>query len=65
VCSSNAPYQGGNFYYAVSTNTTTVGPGTGAFYIWQIDDNGVVQNVAIRTCPTDGAGNGKGKGGDL
>ena len=65
VCSGNAPYQGGNFYYAVSTNTTTVGPGTGAFYIWQIDDNGVVQNVAIRTCPTDGAGNGKGKGGDL
>ena len=65
VCSANAPYQGGNFYYAVSTNTTTVGLGTGSFYLWQIDNNGVVQNVAIRNCPTTGAGGGKGKGGDL
>ena len=65
VCSGNAPYQGGNFYYAVSTNTTTVGLGTGSFYLWQIDNNGVVQNVAIRNCPTTGAGGGKGKGGDL
>lgn len=65
ICDNNSPYQGGNFYYAVSSNATTVGPGTGAFYIWQIDDNGIVQDVQIRTCPTDGDGDGKGKGGAL
>ena len=65
ICDDNAPYQGNNFYYAVSSNATSVGPGTGSFYIWQIDNNGIVQDVQIRDCPTDGTGNGKGKGGPL
>ena len=65
ICDNNSPYQGNNFYYAVSSSSTTVGPGTGSFYIWQIDNNGIVQDVQIRNCPTDGTGNGKGKGGAL
>ena len=65
ICDNNSPLNGNNFYYAVSSNATSVGPGTGSFYIWQIDSNGIVTNVLIRNCPTDGTGNGKGKGGSL
>ena len=65
ICDNNSPFDGGGFYYAVSSNATSVGPGTGSFYIWQIDSNGIVQDVLIQNCPTDGSGNGKGKGGSL
>lgn len=51
VCQNNAPFSGGNFYYAVSTNTVTVGKGTGKFYMWQIDDEGIIQDVRIHVCP--------------
>ena len=69
VCKDNAPYLGGNFYYAVSAKKTTVGDGTGTFYMWKIDDEGIVRDVATWDCPTDGvdygSGAGKGKGGSL
>jgi len=66
VCKSNAPFAGGNFFYVVSVNTVTVGPGTGKFYLWKIDDAGIIQDVAIHNCPTaSNSGDGKGKGGSL
>ena len=66
VCKSNAPFAGANFYYVVSVNQTSVGPGTGKFYLWQIDDAGIIQDVAIHDCPTgSNSGDGKGKGGSL
>ena len=65
VCFKSAPFDGKNFYYAVATNTTTAGKGTGKFYLWQIDGNGVVQDVQIGNCPTDGTDSGEGKFGAL
>ena len=65
VCQNNAPYLGGNFYYAVSVNRTSVGTGTGKFFLWKIDDEGIVRDVATHTCPTSGSGLGTGKGGSL
>lgn len=65
VCLKNAPFDGKNFYYAVATNTTSAGKGTGKFYLWQIDSNGVVQDVQIGNCPTDGTDSGQGKFGAL
>ena len=55
VCQNNAPYLGGNFYYAVSVNRTSVGTGTGKFFLWKIDDEGIVRDVN-HTCPTSGSG---------
>ena len=60
VCSSSAPFDGKGFYYAVSVNSTSVGKGTGKFFLWQIDSNGVVTDVAVANCPTDGTDDGKG-----
>ena len=65
VCQNNAPFLGGNFYYAVSVNRVSVGTGTGKFFLWQIDDEGIVRDVATHTCPTSGSGLGTGKGGSL
>ena len=66
TCKDNAPFAGSNFYYVVSVNKTNVGPGTGKFYLWQIDDSGIIQDVAIHDCPTGAdSGDGKGKGGSL
>ena len=65
MCFKSAPFDGKNFYYAVATNTTTAGKGTGKFYLWQIDGNGVVQDVQIGNCPTDGTDSGEGKFGAL
>ncbi len=69
VCLNNAPMLGGNFYYAVSTNKTTIGTNTGSFRMWQIDDEGIVRDVAAWDCPPDGtdygSGPGTGKGGSL
>ena len=65
VCQNNAPFLGGNFYYAVSINRVSVGTGTGKFFLWKIDDEGIVRDVATHICPTDGSGLGTGKGGSL
>ena len=65
VCENGSPKQGRNFYYAVSANSVSVGTGTGKFYLWKIDDNGLIQDVAIHNCPTTGEGSGKGRGGSL
>lgn len=65
VCQNNAPFLGGNFYYAVSVNRVSVGTGTGKFFLWKIDDEGIVRDVATHICPTDGSGLGTGKGGSL
>ena len=65
VCQNNAPMLGGNFYYAVSVNRVSVGTGTGKFFLWQIDDEGIIRDVATHTCPTSGSGLGTGKGGSL
>lgn len=69
ICLNNAPMLGGNFYYAVSTNKTSIGDGTGSFKMWQIDDEGIVRDVAVWDCPPDGidygSGAGRGKGGQL
>lgn len=69
VCLNNAPMLGGNFYYAVSTNKTSIGTNTGSFRMWQIDDEGIVRDVAAWDCPPDGtdygSGAGRGKGGQL
>lgn len=65
VCQNNAPFDGKSFYYAVATASTSVGKGTGKFFLWQIDSNGVIEDVAIRDCPTDGTDDGTGRGGSL
>jgi len=66
VCENNTPFDGRDFYYAISDQATSVGKGTGKFLLWQIDSNGVVQDVAIHNCPTDGTDtDGLGKGGSL
>lgn len=52
VCQNGTPMLGGNFHYAVNTNNTTVGLGTGRFYMWQIDDEGIVQSVSVIDCAT-------------
>lgn len=65
VCQNNAPFDGKDFYYAVATASTSVGKGTGKFFLWQIDSNGVIQDVQIRNCPTDGTDGGTGRGNSL
>lgn len=62
VCYNNAPFLGGNFYYAVSTNKTTVGDGTGNFKMWKIDDEGIIREVVSWECPTSGNNIGTGNG---
>jgi hypothetical protein len=65
VCRVGAPFDGKDFYYAVSENIVNIGKGTGKFYVWQIDSFGVIQDVALRDCPTDGSDNGTGRGNSL
>ena len=65
VCQNNAPYDGKDFYYAVATAATSIGKGTGKFYLWKIDSNGVIQDVQVGNCPTDGTDNGTGNFGSL
>lgn len=64
VCEKGRPKLGGGFYYAVSEFSTNVGTGTGKFFLWKIDDGGVIQDVAIRDCPA-GVGTPQGRGGSL
>jgi len=61
VCRNNAPFDGSNFYYAVSsTSGVTIGKGTGKFYAWQIDSNGIIMDIVLCDCPTDGSDSGLG-----
>ena len=59
-CQSDAPFDGKEFWYGISSNKTSIGLGTGKFYLWQIDSNGVVMDVVLVNCPTDGSDGGNG-----
>lgn len=50
VCKNGSPFNGGNLYYAVSVSVVNVGPNYGNFLIWQIDSNGVIQDVRESNC---------------
>ena len=50
VCRNGSPYNGRNFYYAVNESLVNVGPNYGRFIAWQIDSNGIIQNIAELTC---------------
>ena len=57
LCENSAPFDGKDFWYGISSNKTDVGKGTGKFYLWQIDANGVVMDVLLMDCPADGTAN--------
>tara|TARA_B100000902_G_scaffold362931_1_gene381628 strand:- start:604 stop:2100 length:1497 start_codon:yes stop_codon:yes gene_type:complete len=50
VCLNNSAYNGSNLYYAVSTNSVDVGQGSGWFATWQIDSEGIIQEVHPVQC---------------
>jgi len=50
VCLNNSAYNGNNLYYAVSSNSVDVGQGTGWFATWQIDSEGIIQEVHPVQC---------------
>jgi len=50
VCRNGSPYNGRNLYYAVNESIVNVGPNYGRFIAWQIDSNGIIQDVAEMTC---------------
>lgn len=50
VCRNGTPFNGQNLYYAVATSSVTVGPNYGNFIIWQIDSNGIIQDVRESVC---------------
>ena len=60
VCLNGAPYEGKDRYYAVFTKQIDVGKGSGPFHLWQIDDNGIIQDVQLWNCGAGTDGNGKG-----
>lgn len=55
VCFNGSPMLGGSFFYAVNSSPTQVGTGTGRFVAWKINDEGLILEVAIHTCPDDGS----------
>jgi hypothetical protein len=65
ICQNNAPFNGNDFYYAISPSKTNVGKGTGKFYLWKINSEGVVMDVVLINCPTDGSDGGTGNVGYL
>lgn len=65
VCKGGTPFDGQSFYYAVSDTITNIGKGTGKYYLWKIDSNGIIEDVAVANCPTDGTDDGKGFSGSL
>ena len=65
ACQNNAPFNGNNFWYAISSSKTNIGKGTGKFYLWKIDSEGVVMDVVLVNCPTDGSDGGTGNVGYL
>lgn len=59
ICSkSGTPFDGRDFYYAVDDNVVNVGPNYGRYIAWQIDSNGIIQDISENTCT--GLGSGKG-----
>jgi len=50
VCRNGSPFDGRDLYYAVNENVVNVGPNYGRFIAWQIDSNGIIQDVAELTC---------------
>jgi len=50
VCKNGTAFNGGNLYYAVAVSRVNVGPNYGKFLIWQIDSNGVIQDVLESNC---------------
>lgn len=50
VCRNGSPFDGRNLYYAVNETVVNVGPNYGRFIAWQIDSNGIIQDVAELTC---------------
>ena len=58
VCRNGSPYNGRNFYYAVNERVVNVGPNYGRFIAWQIDSNGIIQDIAEATCTSAGEGDG-------
>ena len=55
VCKNGSPMLGGSFFYAVNESPTQVGTGTGRFVAWKINDEGLILDVAVHTCPDDGS----------
>ena len=55
VCLAGTPMLGGSFFYAVNDSPTQVGIGTGRFVAWKINDEGIILEVAIHSCPDDGS----------
>lgn len=58
VCRNGSPYNGRNLYYAVNETIVNVGPNYGRFIAWQIDSNGIIQDVAEATCTSAGEADG-------
>ena len=50
ICKNGSVFNGGNKYYAVATSPVTVGPNYGNFIIYQIDSNGVIQDIRESNC---------------
>lgn len=50
VCRNGTPFNGQNLYYAVAVSNVNVGPNYGNFIIWQIDGNGIIQDVRESNC---------------
>ncbi len=51
VCFNNAPFDGKRFYYGVTESIQGIGKGTGNFFLWRIDENGIIMEVYIGDCP--------------
>ena len=51
VCLNNAPFDGKRFYYGVTESVQGIGKGTGNFFLWRIDENGIIMEVYIGDCP--------------
>jgi hypothetical protein len=50
VCRNGTPFNGQDLYYAVAVSNVNVGPNYGNFIIWQIDTNGIIQDVRESNC---------------
>ena len=63
ICQKGTPYLGGNKYYAYTQNAVSSAAGyIGAtFEVIQIDNFGIVQDIAVHNCSGGGAGSGGSK----
>ena len=60
VCINNQPYKGFGQFYVVDTfiNNNIARSNSGTFYIWQIGNNGVIEDVWEYDCEGGGIGSG-------